>query len=163
MKTTIFKYIIIPVLLITLISCDDFLAEEPIGVVSPEVFFKTESDFNLAVLGAYGTLSARELYGWHMPVTQAGLTYELQTTASRPEYLLNYDGTYTSTGYFWEAYYRLINQCNLILAKIEEVSIDEQVKTELKGETLFLRGLAYFDLVRLYGDVPLHLKPKVKL
>ena len=162
MKLNILKYII-PVFLLTLFSCEDFLTEDPISIVSPDSFFQSESDFNLAVLGAYGTLSGRALYGWWAPATQAGITLEVTTAPNKIEYQLSFDSTYGTAALFWGAYYKLINQCNLILSKIDDADIPEEVKKELEGETLFLRGLAYFDLTRLYGGVPLHLKPTLSV
>lgn len=153
----------LPVFFLTLFSCEEFLTEEPIGVVSPSVFFKSESDFDFAVKGTYAALGARELYGWHVPVTQVGLTYELTTAASRPEYLLSFDATYATISYFWMGYYRLINQCNTILSQIDDADINDAIRDELKGEALFLRALAYFDLTRLYGGVPLHITPTLSL
>lgn len=154
---------IMPIVFLTLFSCKDFLTEEAYGVVAPNTFFKTESDFDSAVLGLYATLSNRNLYGWNAPATQVGLTYELTTSPNRPEYSLTFDATYVTSSLFWSGYYRLINQCNMILSKIDDADITEEVRDELKGETLFLRALAYFDLNRWYGGVPLHIEPTLSL
>ncbi|QNL51907.1 RagB/SusD family nutrient uptake outer membrane protein [Olivibacter sp. SDN3] len=56
----------------------------------------------------------------------------------------------------WSNYYVVINRANIILEKIEEA--DEsllQSKDRHIGEAKFLRAMAYFDLVRIFGGVPL--------
>ncbi|HZG24457.1 MAG TPA: RagB/SusD family nutrient uptake outer membrane protein, partial [Chitinophagaceae bacterium] len=60
----------------------------------------------------------------------------------------------------WRNYYNLVNRCNLILSKLE--SADAAVitnKDRHTGEAKFLRALAYFDLVRIWGDVPMVTTP----
>jgi hypothetical protein len=53
----------------------------------------------------------------------------------------------------------VIAQCNLIIEKIPTIAFyDEAVKRRHTGEASFIRGLAYFYLVRFWGEVPLNLK-----
>jgi starch-binding outer membrane protein, SusD/RagB family len=48
-----------------------------------------------------------------------------------------------------------IANCNRAIEGLKTSSISEDTKKELKGQFYALRGLAYFELVRLYGGVPL--------
>ncbi|MCL8006951.1 RagB/SusD family nutrient uptake outer membrane protein [Gelidibacter japonicus] len=63
----------------------------------------------------------------------------------------------------WGSIYKVIDRANWALKLIEgmddEVFKDADTKNRLLGEASFLRGLAYFDLVGIYGGVPLKLKP----
>ena len=62
------------------------------------------------------------------------------------------DGVIKST---WQDYYSAIYRANTILAKIEEAEIEAVPNKERYiGEARFLRALAYFDLVRIFGAVP---------
>src|SRR5699024_4118119 len=63
---------------------------------------------------------------------------------------------------YWDSHYRGIANANLAIAKIPEVEMDESDKKRLIGEARFLRAYYYFNLVRLFGKVPLILEP-VKL
>lgn len=57
----------------------------------------------------------------------------------------------------WTGYYGLINKCNNTLDQIENnetVSAPEEIKIQSQAEVRFLRGYAYFMLVRLFGSVP---------
>ena len=55
----------------------------------------------------------------------------------------------------WGSLYTGINRCNLILDKIDAVPMDATLKARYKGEAQFIRALSYFNLVRLWGNVPL--------
>ncbi|HEY1115127.1 MAG TPA: RagB/SusD family nutrient uptake outer membrane protein [Chitinophagaceae bacterium] len=53
-----------------------------------------------------------------------------------------------------------IKQINLFLSEIDKHGLPEEMRKELKGQVLFWRAWQYFDLVRLYGGVPLVLEPQ---
>ena len=55
----------------------------------------------------------------------------------------------------WTDCYKAIQSCNILLERIDNIAMDEPLKTITIGETYFLRALNYFNLVRLFGDVPL--------
>jgi hypothetical protein len=60
---------------------------------------------------------------------------------------------------FWVDFYTSMYQVNIVLDKIVGVDLDEAYKKQIIAEMKFLRGLYYFNLVQLYGDVPLVTKP----
>jgi len=67
------------------------------------------------------------------------------------------DGLMNST---WQNYYRAIFRINVILEKIADVDASAVPNKERYiAEAKFLRALAYFDLVRIFGDVPMVTKP----
>lgn len=58
----------------------------------------------------------------------------------------------------WTGYYGLINKCNSAIANIDTLKIitaPEDVKLKSKAEARFIRGYAYFMLVRFFGRVPI--------
>lgn len=69
------------------------------------------------------------------------------------------DFTLTSTNKFaetlWSGHYNSIGAANQALQALESASIDTNLKRQLQGEVRFLRGYLYFNLVRMYGPVPL--------
>jgi hypothetical protein len=70
--------------------------------------------------------------------------------------------TLTSTNKFaeslWSGHYNSIGAANQALAALEVAAIDPKVRDQLVGEVRFLRGYLYFNLVRMFGDVPLVLR-----
>jgi hypothetical protein len=73
--------------------------------------------------------------------------------------------TLTSTNKFaetlWSGHYNSIGAGNQALAALEVAAVKADVKDQLVGEVRFLRGYLYFNLVRMFGDVPLVLRVPV--
>lgn len=65
-----------------------------------------------------------------------------------------YQGTKGDNRYFD------IARCNTALKEIPGGSLSQQSKNRLRGQFYALRALSYFELVRLYGGVPLVLEPQ---
>lgn len=147
---------------ITVVSCKKELTEKPYSVISPNNFYKTKADFETATYGAIGILAGSNLYGYWLhfvtewPSGDYVNPFTWQVTLS-----------WTTTDLFlpapWDEHYKLINNCNSILSKIDNVDFDETSKKALKGELFFMRGLAYFGLVRLFGGAPIYLEPTVSV
>jgi tetratricopeptide (TPR) repeat protein len=69
------------------------------------------------------------------------------------EFLMNSSNGLLSS--YWNQCYSGISRANFILANIDAVDYaDETVKDSRRGEVLFLRSWFYFNLVRIFGDVP---------
>jgi len=54
----------------------------------------------------------------------------------------------------WKGYFAGINQANKALDILNKATFDSASVRRLKGEVSYLRGLYYFNLVRLFGGVP---------
>lgn len=72
------------------------------------------------------------------------------------------DFTLTPTNKFaetlWSGHYNAIGTINQALLALSTASIDNRTKKQLMAEVKFLRGYLYFNLVRMFGDVPLILR-----
>ncbi|MGI6571895.1 MAG: RagB/SusD family nutrient uptake outer membrane protein [Fermentimonas sp.] len=55
----------------------------------------------------------------------------------------------------WSGSYAVISRANMVLDKIDNCSMQNELKNRYKGEAKFLRSLMYFNLIRIFGDVPL--------
>jgi len=58
----------------------------------------------------------------------------------------------------WSGHYNSIGAANQALKALQTAAIDEEEKLKLEGEVRFLRGYFYFNLVRMFGGVPLVLR-----
>ena len=154
------------------VSCaDDFLVKLPETVVSAESFYKTDTDFKLATVGMYVPL--RNLYGvgladsgaWAMGEMRSDNTVFIYNFANRgyadreyvDEFIDDSNGGAANNKY--QNDYILIGRANQILSKIDAAEFDQTKKNNYKGQALFMRAFAYFDLVQYFGDVPLTLTP----
>lgn len=148
-------------------SCEDFLESKPISQVGETDFFKTEADFNQALVGAYSAFA--QVYsgnGYYSLLVdlRSDNTTELTAGGSGNDAKRNLDEFRETTDNehltaFWQNSYTLIARANSILAKIDGGAVADNLKKQYTGEALTLRALGYFNLVRLFGGVPLVTEP----
>lgn len=166
------KKILIPVLFLGLFisSCSsDFLDIPSENNLSTAIFYKTENDLQQGVNAAYAPL--RNLYNagfsgaWAMGELRSDNTTYIYNPSDRgtidPEAIADFTNQ-SSNGVSTNKYvtdYQIIARVNQVLASIDDVDFAEASKNNIKGQALFLRAFAYFDLVQYFGKVPLHLTP----
>ncbi len=142
-----------------------FLDLTPQSQPNADNFYRTANDFGNAVNGAYDALQSANQYGGDFntllearsdnvldndPSSNAGLRYNIDRFIEPT--------TNTVLRDTWGSLYTGINRTNLILDKIDAISFDATLKARYTGEAQFIRALSYFNLVRLWGKVPLVLK-----
>ena len=134
------------------------LTKEPPMDQSDELALSTFEGIDGATAGNYRAVIS--WYGASFPLTfdvmcGNGMVGPVNTGRMRQEPAWNY--TSTSTMGLWSSAYSAILGCNKALTAIDEGKFsrdgvsDEQINN-IKAENLFLRALAYFDLVRVYAQ-----------
>lgn len=145
-----------------LTSCNDFLTIYPTDRIVGDNFWKTKSDVDQMVDGCYLSM----------------LSYSIQERAImwgafRSDELVKLedynDNTLdninavnllpTNRYNDWSAFYKVINNCNIVLNHIDEVMEEDPEFTlgnsqVVRAQMLALRSLCYFYLVRAFHDVP---------
>lgn len=145
-----------------LVSCSEELNLSPISNKNIDGFYKTEQQFEQAIIGCYNGLRNANLKQ----------NYSYMLTESRSDnswQQVDYDDgaisrfTETSTtpvlNEAWSNLYNTVMRCNYILTNLEEVELDSEFKKRIEGEARFIRALIYFDLVRYFRGVPIVEKP----
>lgn len=144
-------------------SCEDYLNEENIANVTASGYYTTAAGLEDAVRATYGIM--KEYYGpeigWTMSVFGTD-TYRAGADGSH-KYMGRYDSGHNSEARYmrdtWRIFYRQVNQANAVIARAEGVEdMDATLKSRRIAEAKFLRALAYFNLVRHYGDIHLSLE-----
>jgi hypothetical protein len=152
---------------ILFISCILFIAnacsleEEPYGFLSTSNFYKNANDANAAIIDAYANLGETALYSrmlfW---VTSYGSgefdtkgdggldAHELVDWTTIPT---NQVLTQVFTGS-----YLGISRANAVINNVPGITMDVTLRNQIVGEAYFLRALHYFNLVRIFGKVPVH-------
>jgi hypothetical protein len=66
-------------------------------------------------------------------------------------------GTSDASGYGWafDEYYEGVYRCNQVLDNVPGISMDADLKNRVLGQAYFLRGLYFFHLVNMFGNVAL--------
>jgi tetratricopeptide (TPR) repeat protein len=166
------KYILaILVTAFALTGCEDFLTVVPETQLSSATFFKNQTDFEQAVNAAYVPLrTIINDRAWLLSEMHSDNTYYARNVlfgaTDNQEDLADFsvpesNGTTANTHVLnqWRQDYLMISRANQILVLIDDVDFDAAAKANVKGQALFLRAYAYFELARYFGSVPLHLTP----
>lgn len=150
-------------------GCKKFLEENDPSNLTPGNFYTIPEHAEAAIAAVYADL--RQLYypagifssNWQLfeAVTGTSNTESAENTNLNNLYSLVYDGYNLHVIQLWNAYFRIIAQANLVLENVPNITpMNEAQKNKILGEAHFLRGWAYFSVVRLWGDVPLITKPQ---
>lgn len=141
------------------ISCKKILDTVPTDFLSPDNYYKTPADLQIALNGIYRSLTVADVYGNNYLYMFNANTDESYSRSVEDNPSYNYDAASAKNEGFWKGLYAGIQKANLLLSNVDAVNMDATRKNAIKGETLFLRSYMYFLLVSNYGDVPLILKP----
>lgn len=151
-------------LLLAATGCDNVLSTSPQSSIPADQMIVDSKSALGALTGAYDGLQSLSYYG-----------LDIQLLGDLPADNSTWVGTYQFLGDIenndikadnpevtdmWEAIYEQIDRDNVILQRVPEVAaIDDATKKEVMGEAYFLRALAYSNLVKFWGAVPMPLTP----
>jgi tetratricopeptide (TPR) repeat protein len=141
-------------------SCDDNLDQANPNRQTTENFWTTQESAVQGVTAIYSMFSkpgglARWIYFDLDLRSDEGYSgspwIELQNATKF--IVINYD--FVSYRSVWDDHYRGIYRANQVLKYVPDIQMDEPLKARLIGEAKFLRAFFYFNLVSLWGNVPL--------
>lgn len=167
---------IIALILIFTTSCSkDFLNVVPKENLSGNNYWKSQDDVENFLTGIYKTFRTHTMSRIFFPATgdlRCAPTNRTSATAGEDrDYIshlknnnlneaLNPD-KYQYFGFKgiteWKSFYEMVQKANIMLYEVENMEsglIGETTRKQYVAEAVFLRNLAYFFMVRLYGDVP---------
>jgi len=140
-------------------GCDGFLNEDPQSQYTVDTFYKTPSDFEVAIAGVYA--QQQDLYNnlggvFRMAITRSDDTKVGAGYVDQNDKFLD-DATGSYIQDVWQELYIVISRANAIISRIDGISFtDETAKKAIKGEALALRSWAYYQLGVSFGGVPLY-------
>jgi starch-binding outer membrane protein, SusD/RagB family len=158
--------------LVSLGACKkSFLDTEDVTTATEQNFYKTPDDAYKALVGSYDGLQRVWSEGVALPNAAEimsdnvfggtgasdGLGYQMIDEFDKfrsPSDLNLFGGN-------WTAYYRAVYRCNMLLGKMDQIEWgnDANLRKTYEAETRFLRAYLYFDMVRLWGNIPLLTEP----
>ncbi|TAD97466.1 MAG: RagB/SusD family nutrient uptake outer membrane protein [Bacteroidetes bacterium] len=148
------------IFLFFLTACNDLINPKPQDGVLAETYFANTTAAEAGVIAIYNRLISRELYLQDRVMAVELLGGNIYPPNKTPPpfhdtYTHNIPTSAQAVFTLWSSFYTAIGRANNVLYGIADMKGAEA----LYGETLFLRALMYFDLMRIYGDVPLVLEP----
>jgi hypothetical protein len=144
-------------------SCEKQITTSPNQSLDPSVVFSTREGIEAAITGIYARLKNNRLYGRDMithPEALADNGFATNNSGRLVGEAQNQFPTQTANHFtttVWIQAYAAINQINLALAAIPSLSspsITQADRDRWNGQLYFLRGLFYFDLVKIYSYIP---------
>lgn len=169
------KHILMSALLLSalsLTSCDDYLDTSSKTDMNTETAYSTPAAADMDLVGCYD--------GWQRTLSDQGVGMYLTAEFASEEAFgglglsdaknnnvidqfdlgiaPSYNDLYNTD---WKNYYAAIFRCNQLIQADATINWNGDTKTQgrIMGEARALRAILYFDLVRLFGDVPLLLTP----
>lgn len=173
MKKRISVIVAATAMLLTFTQCGkDFLDLEPKSELAITNAYLTATDAESALVGVYSCLADGHQNWLRMCLVDnfddnvyAGgddpslfRIRAFQLSASNDDYIID----------FWAACYYMINSANSVLKYVPaiqdpklDVKVDGNItrREQILGEATYLRAMKYFDLVRMFGGVPMSLSP----
>ena len=145
---------------LTMGSCTK-LEEEPYGLTNTGSFYKSAADAESAVIYAYSVLPEVGYYsrGYYIitELPTENLTQKGDAGASNFELdELRTTANNSDLDNMWTYLYRGVARANAVIINVPTISsMPEAARNQATGEGHFLRALHYFNLVRMFGEVPL--------
>jgi hypothetical protein len=154
------KYITLLLLTVAFSSCKKFLEVEPRASISDDATIIDKASVETAVRGVYNAARSYYSVDFQSIAYLSGDNVQWTGSQSQVQEFVNHkvspeNSTINSV---WNGIYVSVNRANNVIEKVPSVN-DPLLTTALKnqyiGEAYFLRALNYFDLVRIWGGVPL--------
>lgn len=143
-------------------SCKKFLDKVPVNNLAVENFYKTSGDALKGLNAAYHNLQRPGCYNsriWMLDIIAGnsivgagGGTDGLETQQAA-----SFATTSANPGVLdeWTAHWGAVLDANEVIQNVPSIDMDTTLRSRVVGEAKFVRGLAYFNLVRLFGKLPL--------
>lgn len=182
MKKNILYIFNISLLSLGLVACNDFLDEKPFSDLTEEnlglelqegdsVKYKTADQAEAGLGGAYSFYKSQywQLDQYIINEGQSDNAYAGEPNENRyqiDEFRVKINNENATR--IWGDLYKHIGTANALITwvpKIPDATFSESRKKEIVAEASFMRALAHFNLIRIYGNIPLVIKdiPEINL
>jgi starch-binding outer membrane protein, SusD/RagB family len=156
-----------------LLACNDkqFLTEQPFDFIGPTNFYRNSGDALAAINGVYADFinsTGDNYYGRNfvMLVEHPTEMWTSRLSATNERSMSDVYSLFPGHAYVtsvWQSAYDAINRANSVLDHVPSIDMDTTLRRRIVSEAKFLRATHYFNLVRMYGGVPLKLHETVGL
>jgi len=157
------KNILIAILIgVLLTSCEDELNLVPVSSKTEANFYKTADHIELAVNGCYDALQqalVNNVNSYRFSEARSDNTWQGTEYDDGAFTRFSEDPSTPSLASCWDNKYHFIYRCNKVLEAIPGIDASDIDKKKWEGEARFIRALLYFELVRIFGEVPIVTTP----
>lgn len=158
------KIIILLVFITGLYSCEDELDIVNPNELTNESFWKNETDAIKGINSCYSTLHRGGFTRWQPMLydirSDVGTSFSpWNDLANAINNFIQPNSNFTPIVNVYFDNYAGIFRANQVLANVPNIEMDESLKKRIIGEAYFFRGMHYYHLASLWGNVVLQLEP----
>lgn len=147
-------------------SCgEDFLSPAPVSSIGSDTFYSNDTELETGVVNMYDGIKGINSTS---PNDNHGIQVEYQVTEMRSDNTatkssegeqaqfesFNVETTNGVVADYYRSFYNVVYRANVVLENLGAASTQE-LADQFEGEAKFVRAYAYFNLVRLFGDIPI--------
>lgn len=142
-------------------ACEDELDLRPISQETADNAYSTGEQLQAALTGVYESFQSNDYYVWDRILFEDVRSDNAYAGGDNPEIFqidaIDISATNGRVFNAWSAIYNAISKANLVLEKapLIEQGITEEERDQIIGQALFLRAFHYYNLVKLWGGVPI--------
>jgi len=167
MKKTLYTLISL-LFLIGIAGCEKILEVDPTYYIDGEQAITNKRGVETALTGCYNALQQTGMYGRYLVSIPDLAADNLDWKGTTQEYGQFENNNLLADNIIvesvWNAHYNLLNRVNYVLNKLPDIADMNAVEKESTAAQLyFLRALAHYNLVRLFGPVPIKVLPTLDL
>ena len=166
MKRNIINGLMVLSLFLLFAGCKKFITKDIQGQYPDTDFYKTEAQAVLAINAAYQPLAfttANNNKLWVFGDVASDDAVKGGAVGDQPdiEFIdqFNINSTNGNLTAMWSLLYDGITRCNIVLARVPSIQMDATKQKRILSEAKFLRSYYYFELINIFGDVPIVLTP----
>ena len=149
------KILYILITIFTFTSCEDIITEKPIDFLVPGTFPANEQDAIAATTAAYTRLQS-SILSFYYGFTPSDIAFQGQHNMRPVSWFLDLNANNGDATVMWQQNYQGIALANTVIQYVPNIEMnDKELQQRLIGEAKFLRAFYYFELVRVYGGVPI--------
>ena len=141
-------------------SCKKALLEEPAYTLNEQTLFTDPASAQLALNACYGYLASQGVYGQaliNVSELASGMGWMKKTGDELSSLNIIASGGSGFVSLLWNGLYQTIGQCNIFIAAANKSSLAN--KANLVAQAKFIRAICYYNLVFIYGGVPIKITP----
>lgn len=147
---------------LSLVSCDDFLNTDLKGEYTSDNYYTSAENATMAVNGIYNSLYGNTLWIFgdvaSDDAVKGGNAGDQADINGINDFTAKSDNGVLNT--YWQSAYETISRANNAIANIPGITMDATLQNRLVGEAKFLRAYSYFNLINIFGKIPLKLQPQ---
>lgn len=145
-------------------SCEDFLSPAPLSAITTDNYYANDSEILTGVINMYDGIQGlnsttssdnHSIQLEYQLVEMRSDNTQTKSSEGEPAQFESFtvESTNGSVGDYYRSYYNIIYRANIVLDNLENAS--DAMRPAFEAEAKFVRAYAYFNLVRLFGDIPL--------